>query len=297
MLSSARVLPACLAAALCLSSQSALGVDKCKVKQDKKTGVILVAAKGVSGPLTWGPEAGEEDSAFFNDSQCVVGTSAKGCVLADPATVAAATPPATCAIHLSDGSQDCSAWVPGCTPGVRPADLMTPYTQWGASSCTAADATELHAGWVFTNHHSHAGSADPLCLEQASATGAAQSYVGDLLYPVTIAGGAVHEGSIVNDTRLQCARCAAASASCFTRYGNQACPAGTEAQYTGYLYGAHYTHGTPATRLCVDATNYDGTVANSPDGGGWLYPTRVQAAAATDVPTGNGVQCAVCCTR
>lgn len=68
-------------------------------------------------------------------------------------------------------------------------------------------------------------------------------------------------------------------------------------EFTGYLYGAHYTHSAAPERICIDHLAYDGTVANSPDSGAPLYPTRVQGASATDVPVNNSVQCAVCCTR
>jgi hypothetical protein len=174
---------------------------------------------------------------------------------------------------------------------------MTPYTQWGASSCTAAGSTEIYSGWTFTNHYSHAGSANPICLENGAATGPAQGFLGDLLYPTAIEGGAVHAGSIVDNTRIRCARCAAASTSCFVHHGSHGCPAGTDPEFIGYLYGAHYTHQNRSERICVDHLNYDGTAANSPDGGAYLYPTRVQYAPGTGIPENNSVQCAACCTR
>lgn len=295
-MSSTRILIALVLAVTWLAGEPSSAVDGCKVKLNRSNGLIEVAAQNVSGPLSWGGEAGEEVNAFFNAGECIVGTSAKACVLADPTTPEAITPPASCTIHLSDGGGTCSVYIAGCTPGLRKADLMTPYTQWGASSCTSAGSTEIHSGWAFTNHSSHHGSANPICLADDAATGPAQSYTGDLLYAASMQGGAVHEGSIVDNTRLHCARCAAASPSCFVHHGSHGCPEGTDPEFTGYLYGAHYTH-HGSERVCVDHLNYDSTVANSPDSGAYLYPTRVQAASLTGIPESNSVQCAVCCTR
>ncbi len=39
------------------SLSTAHAIDRCKVKVDKRTGVILVDAGGVGGPLTWGEAA------------------------------------------------------------------------------------------------------------------------------------------------------------------------------------------------------------------------------------------------
>jgi len=295
-MSCARIRIALVLAATWLAGEPAGAVDGCKVKLNRSTGLIEVAAQNVSGPFSWGGEAGQEVNAFFNAGECIVGTSAKACFLADPTTTEAITPPASCTIHMSDGGGTCSAYIAGCTPGLRKADLMTHYTQWGASSCTSVRSTEIYSGWAFSNYYTHAGSAGPICLQKGAATGPAQGYVGDLLYATTIDGGAVHEGSIVNGTRLQCASCTAASTSCFVHHGSHGCPEGTDPEFIGYLYGAHCTHSAAPERICVDHLNYDGTVANSPNSGAYLYPTRVQSGPA-DVPEGNSVQCAVCCAR
>lgn len=110
---------------------AAHAIDKCKVKVGK-TGVIAVDASGVSGTLQWGSEAGAEDSAFFNAGTCVTGAKAKGCQLADPATLDARTPPAGCTIHLDDGTAPCSAWIRGCTPGARQSAQAADYADFFA---------------------------------------------------------------------------------------------------------------------------------------------------------------------
>jgi hypothetical protein len=112
------VLAACTFA---LTASTASAIDKCKVKVDKRTGVINVDASDVGGPLTWGPAAGSETYVFFNDATCNVGGEAKRCNLANTATLAAKTPPAGCTIYLADGVQPCAAWIAGCSPGARSA--------------------------------------------------------------------------------------------------------------------------------------------------------------------------------
>jgi hypothetical protein len=105
------VLAACV---LLLTASNASAIVKCKVKVDKKTGVINVDATEVGGPLTWGPASGQETNVFVNDATCNVGGKAKRCNLAAPATLAAKTAPPGCTIYLADGVAPCSAWIPYC---------------------------------------------------------------------------------------------------------------------------------------------------------------------------------------
>lgn len=107
------------AALLGTAASPAFAIDKCKVKVDKKTGVVLVDAAGVGGPLTWGEAAGSENNPFFNSGTCVAGDKAKKCQIADPATLDAKTAPAGCTLYLDDTVAACSAWIPGCSPGAR----------------------------------------------------------------------------------------------------------------------------------------------------------------------------------
>ena len=46
--------------------------------------------------------------------------------LGEPETLERVTPPASCRIHLADGNDRCTAWVRGCTPGVRERLIPTP---------------------------------------------------------------------------------------------------------------------------------------------------------------------------
>ncbi len=99
-------------------------IDKCKVKTDRKTGVLLVKATEVTGTLLWGDAEDAVTEPFFNAGGCVDGTKAKKCEIADPTTLAAKTPPAGCTLYLDDdGTAPCSVWIPGCIPGGRNTDV------------------------------------------------------------------------------------------------------------------------------------------------------------------------------
>ena len=108
------------ALALALGAAPPAGaVGKCKAVADKKTGVLRVDAAGVGGPLLWGGAVDEVANAFFNAATCLKGSKAKRCELADPTSLDAKMPPATCTVYLDDGVAPCEAWIPGCTPGPR----------------------------------------------------------------------------------------------------------------------------------------------------------------------------------
>jgi hypothetical protein len=133
------------AVAVLVTASSAHAIDKCKVKVDKRTGVILASATGVGGPLTWGEASGQEVNNFFNSGTCVVGDKAKGCQLGDPNTLASKTAPAGCTLYLDDGATPCSAWIPGCSPGVRSAVTTVMKDANGAVIGTVLDPIALSA--------------------------------------------------------------------------------------------------------------------------------------------------------
>jgi len=109
----------CSALSLVLASQ-ALALDACKARIDPRTGLIEVAAAKVGGVILWGAAPNAAGNPLF-DPACVKKAKAAKCLLADPATPAARTPPAACTLFLSDGVGDCAAWVEGCVPGSRAA--------------------------------------------------------------------------------------------------------------------------------------------------------------------------------
>ncbi len=173
---------------------------------------------------------------------------------------------------------------------------MAYYTQWGASSCTGPASTTLIGGISFANHSSHPGNGPPLCVKKNAATGTASQYTGDIFYGLAVEGGNVHPGKVVNDTKIQCSLCATTAGSCFELRGDQTCPAGYNAQYTGFLYGGHYTQGR-LEHFCLDTNNYDATMSNGgTDNGSYAYPSTLYSAAGTTVPQGNYIKCAVCCS-
>ncbi len=112
--------------AVLLCAANAHAIDKCKVKVDKRTGVLVVSATGVSGTPLWGDAEGAETESFFNAGSCIDGTKAKKCQIADPTTLASETPPADCRLYLDDGSAACVVRVPGCTPGERSSAVCVP---------------------------------------------------------------------------------------------------------------------------------------------------------------------------
>lgn len=171
---------------------------------------------------------------------------------------------------------------------------MNQYFQWGTGSCTDPNAQTAYSGIAFTNYYTHQG--DTVCLRRNSTPGEPRKYVGNLLYGVSVQGGAgVHPGVIRDQTIVQCALCMTPSSSCFRLDGDAACPAGFSAKYTGYLYGNHYTHGVQS-RVCVDAQVYDGSITSvGNDNGGYMYPTSTHSTVGTGVTTNSYVRCAICC--
>ncbi|TPW09473.1 MAG: Endosialidase chaperone, partial [Acidimicrobiaceae bacterium] len=169
------------------------------------------------------------------------------------------------------------------------------YAQWGTRTCTAPNARTLTAdGYGFANHYTHPGS--PLmCLRRSTAAGPSGTYDGDILYGVSIQGGAVHPGTITDNSKLQCAVCEAPTATCFTQEGSATCPSGYRAEYSGIFYGGHYTHGR-IPRVCVDSANYNSITNVGSDNGGYVYPTRILSGRALGTGvTDSYVACAVCC--
>ena len=119
------IVSAAVMAVLCLTVP-AHAIDKCKVKTDKKTGVLRVDASGVTGTLVWGETEGAESESFFNGGTCVTNGKAKKCQIADPSTLDAKTPPAGCTLYLDDDVAPCSVWIAGCTPGERAPEICVP---------------------------------------------------------------------------------------------------------------------------------------------------------------------------
>lgn len=103
-----------------MSSSAVRAVDSCKVKVDPKTGTLSVSGRNVTGAVLWGNTAATVTNAFSNAATCVSGGTATKCQLGSSGTPAAVTPPALCTLYLADGgASTCSAFIKGCTPGVR----------------------------------------------------------------------------------------------------------------------------------------------------------------------------------
>ncbi len=172
------------------------------------------------------------------------------------------------------------------------------FTQWGTSTCTGPGAETLNAGFSFANHNAHPGNGVPVCLMKGDPSGVVASYGGDILYGVSVQGGAIHQGAIVDNTKLACSQCAIPGMnSCFELDGSATCPNDYTAMYTGYLYGGHYTDGRMG-RVCVDSVNYDASTANAgTNNGSNLYPSGTWSTLGTGVTVTRYIRCAICCTN
>jgi len=101
-------------------------VGRCGAKIKATNGTVLVSGRNITGALRWCTSAAPDCSnpqkcqPFFNNSTCVIGGTAKNCVLGDVGTLARITPPDTCTVCLEDdGPNSCGAHVRGCVPGSR----------------------------------------------------------------------------------------------------------------------------------------------------------------------------------
>jgi hypothetical protein len=127
-------------------------LEGCKAKI-AKDGAILVSAKDVSGVLEWGNTVNQAVNSFGNAATCLANGAASKCELGGGAQ--RITPPELCTIFLADGADTCSAFLKGCTPGVRsigggfvskngdvmsgPLRAPTIDTGFGVAGCGAGD--------------------------------------------------------------------------------------------------------------------------------------------------------------
>ncbi|MDH3684705.1 MAG: hypothetical protein OEP95_00685 [Myxococcales bacterium] len=165
-----RLLALGLLAAATTAAAPSLALDRCKARIDTDDGTVQVSAKDVSGELRWGISPDRELRNFWDETSCVDGDRAKRCTLDAPDTLERITPPASCRIHLADANDACTAWVRGCTPGVRERLVPVPPPSYAArlvqdspdSFEVLLDQDEVTLPWtpVFDAHALH-GSAAP----------------------------------------------------------------------------------------------------------------------------------------
>lgn len=117
--------------ALAIAGGPVSAIDSCKIKVDKKTGVIYFSAKNLSpaasdgtpGFLQWKVGATADYGYEFFDPACRnTGTlKATKCTLGDPAGLQSKTPPSDCTLYVEDNGDltSCSVWIPGCQPAAR----------------------------------------------------------------------------------------------------------------------------------------------------------------------------------
>jgi hypothetical protein len=106
---------AVLALGAALGTAPAGAVDQCKATIDKKTGEILVSAKGVVGTPLWGGGSVDDTTNAFPDLvDCAGGGKLKKCHLAAAGTELARQPTATCTLRIGDDQNTCATRIAGC---------------------------------------------------------------------------------------------------------------------------------------------------------------------------------------
>jgi hypothetical protein len=110
-----RLWVAALALGAALAAAPAGAVDSCKATIDKKTGEVLVSAKGVAGTPLWaGGDVDDPANPFPDLVDCGGGGKLKKCHLGAPGSEAARRAPASCVVRLRDDQGVCAARIPGC---------------------------------------------------------------------------------------------------------------------------------------------------------------------------------------
>jgi hypothetical protein len=128
-----------------LAASAAEALTKCKGVVRRKDGVVLIQANDAQGALSWGTDPNAIDQSFF---VCAgTSTAPRRCTLGPAGSLSERTPPSDCNIHLSDGlSADCSAYIKGCTPGVRPTDSSVPAGDPRGEEGATLDAIQFIPG-------------------------------------------------------------------------------------------------------------------------------------------------------
>ena len=111
---------------LALAVAPAHAVDSCRVKVDKRSGLITVAATNLSGFPAWRDGNSTDLLTFFLAGCVIEGNDIVSCPLFDPAGNLASVPPPSCTLCVVDATgNDCCTRIRGCTPGVRDCTTVT----------------------------------------------------------------------------------------------------------------------------------------------------------------------------
>jgi hypothetical protein len=106
-----------LAIGAALAAAPAGAIQQCKAAIDKKTGEVVVSAKGVVGTPRWsggGVEVGDVQNGFPDLVDCGGQGKLKKCHLAAPGSERARRPTATCTLHVEDDTESCTVRIAGC---------------------------------------------------------------------------------------------------------------------------------------------------------------------------------------
>jgi len=135
---------------LVCAASTAQAITKCNAAVNKKTGAIEVSASGVEGSPVWGLGVESTEAPFFNLGECFDGDKLKRCVLFDPETPAALSPPNSCTIYLNDGAGICKAFIKDCKPSAAD-QCCDGYSGNTISNTTATVSAGTQIGTNFCN--------------------------------------------------------------------------------------------------------------------------------------------------
>jgi hypothetical protein len=109
-----------IAIALVVATQG-WAIDDCKARISPKNGAVQLSGRNVGGDLLFSLDGTGAGTAFANEPTCVANGNANKCELGAGGSLAQITPPAACTLFVSDSAgAECSAFVRGCIPGIRP---------------------------------------------------------------------------------------------------------------------------------------------------------------------------------
>lgn len=147
------------AAFVVLEASNAAAVDHCRAAVIRSDGTIRVSARNITGALVWGPQLGDENTAFFNGATCLTGPTARNCYLGAEMTPERVTPPDNCTIFLKDdGPTRCAAYVPRCIPTPEP----VPCAMFPADNVWNADISGLPVHAQSAEYIASIGAGAPL---------------------------------------------------------------------------------------------------------------------------------------
>ncbi len=154
-------------------------------------------------------------------------------------------------------------------------------------------STLLYDGYWFWGHYTH-NSGSKVCLKWWDAWWTTWTYW-DLLYPLSTGDISYMPPWISGDKQILCSQ-VYVNSTVFESFWTDVCPTNWSILYKWYSMWSYYTHALSNDKpLCVEATNFNSTVAYAWTNWSYIVWTRVWWSANTwSYPTWKFVKCAVC---